>query len=128
MGWMELSVADVQHTPNQLRPTSQAPPGDHRSSWNFNPWVEELGRAAKPLLCFTVKAMESQADEEKHIMEAANNAANASCQMTALRWLMDWQDKQSNPKSPYHLPDASELRRAKPLVEALKQRNLWPWD
>ena len=71
--------------------------------------------------------MESQADEEKHIMEAANNAANASCQMTALKWLMEWQDKQSNPKSPYHLPDASELRRAKPLVEALKQRNLWPW-
>ena len=67
-------------------------------------------------------------DTEQHIQDAARDAANASCQMTALRWVMAWQEKQDNPRSPYHLPHTSELRRAKPLVEALRQRLLWPWD
>ena len=75
----------------------------------------------------TVKAMELQADTEKHLLDAANNAANASCQITALQWIMEWQEKQSNLKSPYHLPDSSEWRRAEPHVDALKQRNLWAW-
>ncbi len=71
--------------------------------------------------------METQTDPEEHILNAAKDAANASCQMTALKWLMEWQERQSNPKSPNPLPSASALRRAKPLVDALKQRNLWPW-
>jgi len=47
--------------------------------------------------------------------------------MNALEWLMEWQEKQRNKKSSYFIPHNNELRGAKPLVEALKQRNLWPW-
>jgi len=49
------------------------------------------------------------------------------CQMNALEWLMEWQEKQRNKKSSYFIPHNNELRGAKPLVGALKQRNLWPW-
>ncbi len=67
-------------------------------------------------------------EKEKHIQDAAKNAANAFCQMTALEWLMEWQEKQRTKGSSYFIPHDNELRGAKPLVEAIKQRNLWPWD
>ncbi len=67
-------------------------------------------------------------EKEKHIQDAAKNAANSFCQMTALEWLMEWQEKQRNKKSSYFVPHDNELRGAKALVEALKQHNLWPWE
>ncbi len=67
-------------------------------------------------------------EKEKHIQDAAKNAANAFCQMPALEWLMEWQEKQRTKGSSYFIPHDNELRGAKPLVEAIKQRNLWPWD
>jgi len=47
--------------------------------------------------------------------------------MSALEWLLEWQEKQRNKESSYFIPRDNVLRGAKPLVEALKQRNLWPW-
>jgi len=75
-----------------------------------------------------VKTSLREEGKEKHIQDAAKNAANSFCQMTALEWLMEWQEKQPNQRSSYFIPHDHELRGAKPLVEALKQRNLWPWD
>ena len=76
----------------------------------------------------TPSLREEEREQEKHIQDAATNAANSCCQMTALEWLMEWQERQRNKGSPYFVPHDDELRGAKPLVEALKQRNLWPWD
>ncbi|MDA2934778.1 hypothetical protein MYX82_10615 [Acidobacteria bacterium AH-259-D05] len=70
---------------------------------------------------------EAEEEREKHIQDAARDAANASCQMTAVKWLMEWQEKQHDTKSPYYIHHNPELKRAKPLVEALKRSNLWPW-
>ena len=75
-----------------------------------------------------VKTSLREEEKEKHIQDAAKNAANSFCQMTALEWLMEWQGRQRNKKSSYFIPHDNELRGAKPLVEALKQRNLWPWN
>jgi len=71
---------------------------------------------------------EEEREKEKHIQDAGKNAANSFCQMTALEWLMEWQEKQGNKKNSYLIPHDNELRGAKPLVEALKQQKLWPWD
>ena len=75
-----------------------------------------------------VKTSLREVEKEKHIQDAAKNAANSFCQMTALEWLMEWQERQRNEKSSYFIPHDNELRGAKQLVEAIKQRNLWPWD
>jgi len=47
--------------------------------------------------------------------------------MSALEWLLEWQEKQRNKENAYFIPRDNVSRGAKPLVEALKQRNLWPW-
>ena len=75
-----------------------------------------------------VKTSLREEKKEKHIQDAATHAANSFCQMTALDWLMEWQEKQRNKTSSYFIPHDNELRGAKSLVEALKQRNLWPWN
>ncbi len=62
-----------------------------------------------------VKSSLREEDKEKHIQDAANSAANSLCQMTALEWLMEWQEKQRNTKSSYFVPHDNELRGAKPL-------------